>query len=78
MQAHFAQIREILYKLSKVYLIGGLRIISQNFSNWGIRIETDIPVCLDFAYIYDASSSIFICKKCKVNSKSLPDKIIQN
>jgi len=74
MQAHADQIREILDKLSKVYLLGDVGITSKNFANWGMRIGTDIPVCLDFAYVYDVSSNLFICNKCGTNSMLLPDR----
>lgn len=74
MQAHATQIKEILNKLSKVYLIGDVGITSKNFGNWGTRIGSDNPVCLDFAYVYDVSSSLFICNKCKANAMLVPDK----
>jgi len=74
MNAHADQIREILDELSKVYLIGDVGITSKNFANWGSRIGSDIPVCLDYAYVYDVSSSLFICPKCKTNSMLLPDR----
>ena len=73
MQAHAIQIKEILNKLSKVYLIGDVGITSKNFGNWGTRIGSDNPVCLDFAYVYDVSSSLFICNKCKANAMLVPD-----
>jgi len=73
MTAHASQIREILDKLSKVYLLGDVGITSKNFTNWGVRIGTDTPVCLDFAYVYDVSSKLFLCTKCNTNSMLLPD-----
>ncbi len=67
------KIRKILSELSSVYLIGDVGISSNNFSNWGLRIGTDDPVCLDFAYVYNVSSELFICTACKTNSMLVPD-----
>lgn len=67
------QIREILQELSSVYLIGDVGISPNNFSNWGIRVGTNQPVCLDFAYVYEVSSKLFLCKQCKSNSMLVPD-----
>lgn len=62
---HYAdKIRDILKKLSNVYLIGDVGITAKNYANWGIRIGTDEPVCLDFAYVYDVSSELFTCTRC--------------
>lgn len=72
---HYAdQIREILQELSAVYLIGDVGITSKNYANWGIRPGTDEVVCLDFAYVYDVSSDIFICRHCKTNTMLVPNK----
>lgn len=68
------QIKEILQKLSSVFLIGDVGITSKNYANWGIRPGTDEVVCLDFAYVYDVSSEIFICRHCKTNSMLVPNK----
>ena len=74
LMAHADQIREILGKFSSVYLIGDVGIDSKNYVNWGCRTGSDEPVCLDFAYIYDVSSSYFICSRCKHNSMLVPNK----
>lgn len=68
------QIREILTKLSSVYLIGDVGITSKNFANWGLRVGTEDPVCLDFAYVYEVSSELFICRHCKTNAMLIPNK----
>lgn len=67
-------IRAILTKLSTVYLIGDVGITSKNYSNWGLRVGTNDPVCLDFAYVYEISSELFICRNCNTNSMLLPNK----
>lgn len=59
------KIRAILTKLSSMYLIGDVGISSNNYANWGLRVGSDEPVCLDFAYVYDVSSSLFVCRSCK-------------
>ena len=66
-------IREILQHMSTAYLIGDVGISEKNFSNWGTRIGTEVPVCLDFAYVYTVSSSLFICNFCQTNSMLVPD-----
>lgn len=71
---HAEKIREILTKLSSVYLIGDVGITSKNFANWGLRVGTDDPVCLDFAYVYEVSSELFICRHCKTNAMLIPNK----
>lgn len=65
---HQERIREILTEMSSVYLIGDVGISEKNYSNWGLRIGTREPVCLDFAYVYEVSSALFICQYCKTNS----------
>lgn len=67
------QIRDILKKLSSVYLIGDVGITKKNYANWGKRIGSDEPVCLDFAYVYDVKSELFLCKACKNNSMLIPN-----
>ena len=47
MLEHKEEIREILNKLSSVYLIGDVGISEKNFRNWGVRIGTNKPVCLE-------------------------------
>lgn len=66
------QIEDILRKLSYMYLIGDVGIASKNYSNWGIRVGTNDPVCLDFAYVYEVSSKLFVCRHCKSNSILVP------
>lgn len=58
---HEGKIKEILRELSAVYLIGDVGISGNNYGNWGVRVGTNDPVCLDFAYVYDVSSEIFLC-----------------
>lgn len=67
------KIRAILKKFSTVYLIGDVGITPVNYSNWGVRIGTDEPVCLDFAYIYNVSSDIFLCRYCNNGTMLVPD-----
>lgn len=74
MLRHQEKIRKILSEISSTYLIGDVGISENNFGNWGIRVgTTDEPVCLDFAYVYDVNSSLFICTKCQTNSMLVPD-----
>lgn len=73
MLAYADQIRDILRKLSSVYLIGDVGITKKNYANWGKRIGSDDPVCLDFAYVYDVKSELFLCKACKNNSMLIPN-----
>ena len=73
MLAYADQIRDILKKLSSVYLIGDVGITKKNYANWGKRIGSDDPVCLDFAYVYDVKSELFLCKACKNNSMLIPN-----
>lgn len=68
------KIRAILTELSAVCLIGDVGITSKNYANWGIRVGTDEVVCLDFAYIYDVTSDLFICRHCHMNSTLVPNK----
>ena len=70
---HGEQIRDILTEMSSVYLIGDVGITDKNFSNWGLRIGTNIPVCLDFAYVYEVRSELFICQYCQTNSMLVPN-----
>ena len=72
------KIREILRKFSSVYLIGDVGISSDNYSNWGLPVGSEDPVCLDFAYVYEVNSNLFICKKCNANAMLLPDKDFVN
>lgn len=74
MMRYSDRIREILTEWSSVYLIGDAGITSKNFANWGLRVGTEDVVCLDFAYIYDVSSNIFVCRKCNAGSMLVPNK----
>lgn len=65
MVTHEKEIKKILSDMSAVYMFGDVGIVEKNYSNWGVRIGTNEPVCLDFAYVYDVSSSIFICNACQ-------------
>ena len=73
MQRYADQIRDILKKISQVYLIGDVGLDSKNYANWGLRVGSDNPVCLDFAYIYDAKSDLFICGNCNTGSMLVPN-----
>ena len=74
MLSHADRIREILTELSSVYLIGDVGITDKNFSNWGVRIGTTEPVCLDFAYVYEVKSELFVCQYCRTNSILIPNR----
>jgi hypothetical protein len=67
------EIREILSKVSDEYFIGDIGITSKNYANWGLRVGTNEPVCLDFAYVFDVNSDILTCKVCKENAILSPD-----
>ena len=67
------KILDILNKLSDRYLIGDVGLAEKNFGNWGIRIGTDDPVCLDFAYVYEVSSKLFLCPYCNAHPMLEPD-----
>ena len=71
---HETAIRKILTELAAVYLIGDVGLSRDSFKNWGTRIGTNKPVCLDFAYVYAVKSNLFICTECKSNSMIRPDK----
>lgn len=68
------EIRDILTRLSSVYLIGDVGITSKNYANWGLRVGSNDPVCLDFAYVYEVSSELFICRNCHSNSMLVPNR----
>jgi DNA-binding Lrp family transcriptional regulator len=67
------KIKQILSDMSSTYLIGDVGISENNFGNWGVRVGTKEPVCLDFAYVYDVSSELFMCSSCNTNSMLVPD-----
>lgn len=69
------KIKIILNEMSSVYLIGDVGITSTNYSNWGLRIGTTDPVCLDFAYVYEVKSDLFVCQYCQTNSMLLPNEL---
>lgn len=68
------RIREILGELSSVYLIGDVGVTPNNFANWGLRVGSKDPVCLDFAYVYEVSSKLFLCRYCPTHSMLVPNK----
>ncbi len=72
------KIREKLRRISSVYLIGDVGISSVNYANWGLRVGTDEPTCLDFAYAYEVSSELFVCRACKSGGMLVPDKDFVN
>ena len=43
------EILSISHQLSSTYSFGDFVIDEKNFRKWGIRIEINKPVCLDFA-----------------------------
>ena len=73
MCVYSAQIKDILKELSSVYLIGDVGINPQNYGNWGLRLGTNNPVCLDFAYVYSCSSELFKCTDIKCGGIMVPD-----
>ncbi len=74
MMVYADKIRYILQKLSSVYLIGDVGLSSRNYANWGLRVGSDEPVCLDFAYVYEVKSELFLCTHCKSGSVLIPNK----
>lgn len=44
------------------FLLGDVGIINKNFANWG-KLNGK-PVCIDYAYIFKASGTIFGCNRC--------------
>ena len=72
MYAHKDAILKILRELSSVFFIGDVGISNKNYANWGKRIGSNDPVCLDFAYIYEVSTNLFVCKQCNTNSLLVP------
>ena len=74
MMMYADKIRNILQKLSSVYLIGDVGLSSRNYANWGLRVGSDEPVCLDFAYVYEVKSELFLCTHCKSGSVLIPNK----
>lgn len=73
MRTYENEIKKILTELSQVYLIGDVGISEKNFRNWGLRIGSQKPVCLDFAYVYDVKSSIFLCYACDKKAMVVPN-----
>ena len=74
MMRYADQIREILTEFSSVFLIGDVGLTGKNYANWGLRVGTEEVVCLDFAYVYDASSDLFICRHCNANAMLVPNR----
>lgn len=63
MSRHKTTIASILGNWSKNgYLLGDVGIQSKNFANWGLL--NNRPVCIDYAYVFKASGTIFGCDKC--------------
>jgi len=75
MQRYQSRILTILRSWSDVYLIGDVGISDLNYANWGIQPGTDELVCLDFAYIYDVNSELFLCSepRCRGRVMLVPD-----
>lgn len=55
------RMRKILKEISASFFIGDVGITSKNYGNWGIRLDTDELVILDFAYVYSVSYNTFQC-----------------
>lgn len=73
MQQYEPQIREILKGFTKRgFLIGDIGITAKNYANWGIRIRTKKPVCIDYAYTYDVSSNLLLCCNCEAGQILVP------
>lgn len=64
MNVYYQQIKAILEEISKRYFIGDIGLSARNYSNWGLRRGTNEPVCLDYAYVYNASSNVMKCTSC--------------
>lgn len=72
MLEHADDIRAILGEISQGgYLIGDVGISANNFANWGSRIGSSKPVCLDYAYIYEVTSNVFRCRNPKCTGSSI-------
>lgn len=54
------EMKEILERLTKEFLVGDVGISTNNYINWGTRNDGSI-VILDFAYIYSLSYKAFTC-----------------
>lgn len=63
MAKHEKEIREILGRISMVYMIGDVGLDTKNYTNWGVRmVNGKEEICmLDFAYIYKISYKLFVC-----------------
>lgn len=73
MQQHEPEIRAILEGFTKRgFLIGDIGITSKNYANWGMRIRTKKPVCIDYAYVYDVNSNLLMCCNCEAGQILVP------
>ena len=52
--------RKILKKYDELYLIGDVGVSTDNYINWGTRMDGSIAM-LDYAYIYSTSFKNFMC-----------------
>lgn len=59
MNSYAPKIRSILRKWSSRYLLGDVGLTSINYANWGLL--NNMPVCIDYAYIFPVSMDIFEC-----------------
>lgn len=59
-QEHQEEMKEILTKISSMFLIGDVGIAKKNYVNWGTRNDGSICI-LDFAYIYSVKFNVFTC-----------------
>lgn len=55
-----SKMREILKRISSFYLVGDIGVTTENYVNWGTRLDGSIAI-LDFAYIYALSYKAFKC-----------------
>jgi len=63
MSRHKDRISKILSNWANAgYLLGDVGIQSKNFANWGMLDGR--PLCIDYAYIFKASGTIFGCNRC--------------
>jgi hypothetical protein len=60
MWSHSSEIKKILDKWSKRYLLGDVGVTDRTFANWGLA-PGNRPVCIDYAYIFPSSMDQFEC-----------------
>lgn len=60
MWAYSGDIKQILDKWSKRFLLGDVGMSNYNYANWGLA-PGGKPVCIDYAYIFPSSLNLFEC-----------------